>query len=94
MRKSAIFAPVELSTLKLNMVERLTEAIFTGKIRPGERLNESQLAREMQVSRAPIREALQQLQEQGLVEDQPPAPRNVCGATWKTKMRRRSIASV
>jgi DNA-binding GntR family transcriptional regulator len=40
-------------------------------MKPGERVNESQLARELKVSRAPIREALQQLQEQGLIINHP-----------------------
>jgi DNA-binding GntR family transcriptional regulator len=49
----------------------LTNAILSGKIRPGDRLNESQLARELRVSRAPVREALQQLQEQSLIANLP-----------------------
>jgi DNA-binding GntR family transcriptional regulator len=67
MKRSAMFAAVELPTLKSKGAEILTEAIFSGKIKPGERLNESQLSRELRISRAPIREALQQLQEQGWV---------------------------
>jgi DNA-binding GntR family transcriptional regulator len=67
MRKSAMFTAVELPTLKSKGVEILSEAIFSGKIKPGERLNESQLSRELHISRAPIREALQLLQEQGMV---------------------------
>src|SRR5262245_15772488 len=67
MKRSAMFAAVELPTLKSRGVEILSEAIFSGKIKPGERLNESQLSRELKISRAPIREALQQLEEQGLV---------------------------
>lgn len=63
--------PVVNPTLKDTVVERLTEAILTGRVHPGERLNESYLARELHVSRAPIREALQQLQEQGLVVNRP-----------------------
>jgi DNA-binding GntR family transcriptional regulator len=54
-------------TLKDRAVELLTDAILNGKIKPGERLNESRLAREFRVSRAPVREALQQLQEQSLI---------------------------
>jgi len=54
-------------TLKDRTLEALTDAILSGKIRPGERLNESQLARDLRVSRAPVREALQQLQEQSLI---------------------------
>ncbi len=44
----------------------LREQILTGKYAPGERLNESQIAREFGVSRIPVREALSRLQEQGL----------------------------
>lgn len=71
MTRNAAFAPVKLATLKENVVGIVSEAIFVGKIKPGERVNESQLARDLQVSRAPIREALQQLQEQGLITNHP-----------------------
>ena len=43
--------------------------ILSGKYRPGDRLNESQIARELNISRIPVREALSQLQEQGLVQN-------------------------
>jgi DNA-binding GntR family transcriptional regulator len=71
MTRNAGFAPVRIATLKENIVEIISEAIFTGRMKPGERVNESQLARELQVSRAPMREALQQLQEQGLIINHP-----------------------
>ena len=69
--KSGIFAPLRANTLKDNIVQLLTEAILTNKIKPGDRLNESQIGRDLNVSRAPIREALQQLQEQGMVLNNP-----------------------
>jgi DNA-binding GntR family transcriptional regulator len=69
--KSGIFGPLHAHTLKDNIAELLTDAILTSKIRPGDRLNESQIGRDLKVSRAPIREALQQLQEQGLVLNNP-----------------------
>ncbi len=65
------FAPMSVSTLKENIAGVLSGAIFSGKLKPGERLNESQLSRDLHVSRAPIREALQHLQEQGLVMNSP-----------------------
>jgi DNA-binding GntR family transcriptional regulator len=72
MPKLAAFQPFRNSgTLKDRAVEVLTDAILSGKIKPGEWLNESQLAREFHVSRAPIREALQQLQEQSLIINVP-----------------------
>ncbi len=58
-------------TLRQKSVELLSNAILSSKIKPGERLNESELARNLHVSRAPIREALQQLQEQGLIVNVP-----------------------
>ncbi|MGB7191391.1 MAG: GntR family transcriptional regulator [Acidobacteriaceae bacterium] len=65
---NSTFQPIKGNeTLKDRTVEILTDAILSGKIKPGERLNESQLARELHVSRAPVREALQQLQEQSLI---------------------------
>ena len=56
---------------RTDIVEILTEAIISNKIKPGERLNESEVARRLGISRAPIREALQRLQQQGLVTNTP-----------------------
>ncbi len=72
MARNSIFQPFKNNgTLKDRTVEVLADAILTGKIKPGERLNESQLARDLRVSRAPVREALQQLQEQSLIVNIP-----------------------
>lgn len=62
---------MDVRTLKEQVVKILRGAILSGKIRTGERLNESELARDLGLSRIPVREALQQLQEQGLVMDVP-----------------------
>jgi DNA-binding GntR family transcriptional regulator len=70
--RDSVFQPIKSNgTLKDRTVEVLADAILTGKIKPGERLNESQLARDLHVSRAPVREALQQLQEQSLIVNIP-----------------------
>lgn len=55
------------STLKSHIFHRLRDAIVSGRYRPGQRLNESKIAREFGVSRIPVREALMQLRESGLV---------------------------
>ena len=55
------------STLRTHLTSMLRAQILSGKYRPGERLNESQIARDFNISRIPVREALSQLQEQGLV---------------------------
>ncbi|WP_417809524.1 GntR family transcriptional regulator [Thioclava sp.] len=49
----------------------LEEQILTGRFAPGARLDEVSLAEEHQVSRTPIREALQRLLLSGLVEHAP-----------------------
>ncbi len=48
--------------------EVIREAILDGRLAPGQRLKEEELARELGVSRTPVREALLLLQTDGLVE--------------------------
>src|ERR1700722_6192190 len=55
------------STLRTHVVQRLREDILSGRYKPGDRLNESSIAREFQMSRIPVREALFELREVGLV---------------------------
>jgi DNA-binding GntR family transcriptional regulator len=62
--------PVKLENykpLREIVFEHLREAIIKGKLRPGERLMEMQLADEMGVSRTPVREAIRKLELEGLV---------------------------
>jgi DNA-binding GntR family transcriptional regulator len=54
-------------TLRSHLVERLRDDILSGKYKPGDRLNESSIARAYNISRIPVREALFQLRESGLV---------------------------
>jgi DNA-binding GntR family transcriptional regulator len=49
----------------------LREAIFEGVLRPGDRLVERQLASQWNVSRAPLREAIEQLTAEGLLVRSP-----------------------
>ncbi|MFP5230921.1 MAG: GntR family transcriptional regulator [Acidobacteriota bacterium] len=71
MRNNKSILTLKTSTLCDNISELLVEAILSGKLKPGDRLNESELSRQLSVSRAPIREALHQLEEQGLVIHKP-----------------------
>jgi DNA-binding GntR family transcriptional regulator len=52
-------------------VVRLSREILSGRTDPGERLVEEQLTRRLGISRAPLREALRLLAQQGLVEHIP-----------------------
>lgn len=53
------------------VVEILRSAIITGEYEPGERLIEATLSTELGMSRGPVREALRQLENEGLVESFP-----------------------
>ncbi|MGI6879766.1 GntR family transcriptional regulator [Microbacterium sp. gxy059] len=48
--------------------ERLAEAIVDGTLAPGQRVRDSELAADLGVSRMPVREALQRLEQRGLIE--------------------------
>jgi DNA-binding GntR family transcriptional regulator len=67
------FAQGELASPSLVelAVARLRDEILSGVTEPGERLVEEQLTRRLGISRAPLREALRLLTEQGLVEHLP-----------------------
>ena len=56
------------SSLSHSVRSRLSEAIVAGEFPPGSRISEPLLAEKLGVSRAPIREALIELQLRGLVE--------------------------
>lgn len=53
------------------LLDRLRRLIVNGSAAPGEPLPEAFLAQEFEVSRTPIREALKQLEREGLVEIRP-----------------------
>lgn len=56
---------------KDQVTARLRDAITTGVLTPGQRLQQEELAERLGVSRMPVREALRQLEAEGLVTFQP-----------------------
>jgi DNA-binding GntR family transcriptional regulator len=50
-----------------SLVNRLTDRLIAGELRPGDRLSEAALAKEFDVSRNTLREAFRVLGEQGLI---------------------------
>jgi DNA-binding GntR family transcriptional regulator len=70
---TAPFVPLEPSRAVLGdeVYARLGEAILDGRLAPGERLRDQELAEWLGVSRTPVREALQRLERAGLVEVSP-----------------------
>lgn len=67
------FGPIEehRRTLAAQVQERIREAILKQTLKPGERIDQNLLAEQLQVSMAPIREALKGLEAEGLVMIQP-----------------------
>lgn len=51
--------------------QHLSRAIIDGELEPGERIRDADLAEKLEVSRMPVREALQRLERIGLVEMMP-----------------------
>jgi len=59
--------PVPKATLRAHIAERLRAAILAGDVPPGAPLTETELSRRFDVSRGPLREAMRQLIEEGLL---------------------------
>lgn len=47
---------------------QILDAVHNGRLQPGERISDSELAERLGVSRTPVREALQRLREIGIIE--------------------------
>ncbi len=61
-------AGLRYKTLRENIVEEIRLRIVNQELPPGAKIVEMELAKEFETSRAPIREALRQLENEGLVE--------------------------
>lgn len=62
---------VEARPTRELVLEKLREAILSGRFQPGQRLVERELVEQLGVSRTPIREALRKLELEGLVTTVP-----------------------
>ena len=67
----AVLKPLERDTLRDSVVRAIRDAIIQGRLHPGEKVPEEDLAQQLQVSRTPIREAIRVLESQGLVVVRP-----------------------
>lgn len=62
---------LQRDTLPMQILSKLMDWIMDGKLKMGEKLNTEELARQLGVSRMPIREALSGLEKMGLAESVP-----------------------
>jgi DNA-binding GntR family transcriptional regulator len=70
--EQAPIAPVQRPVpLRQSVYETLVEHVVTGNLRPGQHLVESELARQLGVSRQPVREALHRLAAGGWIDLRP-----------------------
>lgn len=60
--------PVPASSLRDSVLPAIRRAILDGRLAAGTRLSENEISRTMHVSRSPVREAIAQLEKEGLAE--------------------------
>ncbi|MCZ4302490.1 GntR family transcriptional regulator [Microbacterium oxydans] len=72
---------VPAASRRERVAEILREAITTGDLEPGQKLTELELAAQLGTSRAPVREALRQLEQEGLVVSYPYRGTEVLGVS-------------
>ncbi|MFD2615646.1 GntR family transcriptional regulator [Paenibacillus gansuensis] len=65
------FKPQVSVSLREKVTNDIREAILSGHLKPGQRIRETEVAEQMGVSRGPIREAIRQLEREGLMVSQP-----------------------
>ena len=68
-----ILTALDSLSLRERVYRALRDALVAGELAPGARLRDQELAARLGVSRTPVREALQRLEDEGLVETEPRA---------------------
>ena len=63
--------PNSAKSKKTIVYESLKRRIITNALKPGDPLNEGVISKELKISKTPVREALQQLDKEGLIENIP-----------------------
>ncbi len=72
---------LKASSRRHQVTDVIRAAIVSGRLQPGERLIETELAERLGISRAPVREALRDLEHQGLVISRPYKATEILGVT-------------
>ena len=70
-KRQPVFSTVIDQTLRHKVLDLIRNAILTGKLAAGEPLPENEIAKQMGVSRMPVREAMRDLEHEGLLISHP-----------------------
>ncbi len=70
-RSERVLEPIRMRSLREHVHEELRQAIISGRLKTGAKLNERQLAADLGTSTSPLKEALRQLEAEGLVRTEP-----------------------
>jgi DNA-binding GntR family transcriptional regulator len=63
--------PMTSQSTSIKIAEKLRERIVDGYFAPGQQINETQVSNQLNLSRGPLREALQRLSQEGLLVSKP-----------------------
>jgi DNA-binding GntR family transcriptional regulator len=61
----------DMTRASAKLIDQIKQDIFSGLLRPGDQLEESELAERFGVSRTPVREAIRSMVDSGLLETRP-----------------------
>lgn len=70
-KPEAELSPIEDRTLRAQVRRQILDQVLGGRFKPGEKLVETALSSQLKVSRAPLREALRELVDQGILVSEP-----------------------
>src|SRR5262252_7753889 len=71
MSRGDVLEPLRRDSTPERIAAQLRTGIVTGRLAPGQALREVEIARQLGVSRGPVREAFQRLIQEGLLEAHP-----------------------
>jgi DNA-binding GntR family transcriptional regulator len=80
--------------IRSQIYERIKQEILLGNVSPGSRVLEGRLAKELNVSRTPVREALHVLEMEGFLESFPRVGYRVRQITWEEAIEINEIRAV
>jgi DNA-binding GntR family transcriptional regulator len=79
--------PIKVPTVRKAVLSELEKAIFSGELPPGKRLFSEEIARQMNVSRMPVREAMAKLEARGYIS-------TLKGVTFVNELSREALEEI